>query len=59
MSDFDGTPVLEKLASLGLLDAFMAAVDDDDNDRAAIIMKKAGIDAETTRLVLQEMRDLA
>jgi DNA-binding IclR family transcriptional regulator len=55
--DFDGTPVLEKLASLGLLDAFMEAVDNDDTDTASKIMRRAGIDAATIRQVLHEMRD--
>lgn len=54
-SDFEGTLVLEKLAAINKVDAFMEAVDSDDFDRAKLLMKKAHIDSETIALVLKKM----
>ena len=54
----DGTLVLEKLAEMGKLDEFLAAVDGDDFDRARSLMKRASIDPEIIARVLQEMGDL-
>jgi hypothetical protein len=55
--DFDGTLVLEKLARLGKLEAFMDAVDYDDFKKAERLMKAAGIDKKTIETVLKEMND--
>lgn len=55
--DFEGTLVLEKLAETGRLDAFFEAIDTDDADRAAALMKSAGIDAETIAVVLRKMAE--
>lgn len=54
---FEGTLVLEQLAEAGELDAFMDAVDADDLERAAALMKRANVDAETIATVLQKMAD--
>ena len=57
MSDFDGTLVLEKLAEVNQLDAFMDAVDADDFAAATTLMRAAGVDSRTIEIVLQKMRD--
>ncbi len=56
-SDFEGTLVLEKLAEIGLFDAFFEAIDADDFGRASSLMKRAGVDSETARRVLKKMAD--
>ena len=55
--DFEGSLVLEKLARIERVDDFFEAVDSDDFRRAAILMKSAGVDAETIALVLKKMRE--
>lgn len=54
-SHFEGTIVLESLAALDLVDEFFEAIDDDDFDRASLLMKRAGIDPKTIAIVLQKM----
>ncbi len=56
-SDFEGTLVLEKLAEAGKVDDFFEAVDADDFGRAASLMRRAGVDAETIEIVLKKMGD--
>ena len=56
-TDFEGTLVLEKLATAGLVDAFYEAIDADDFGRATSLMKKAGVDSTTIQIVLQEMSE--
>jgi len=56
-NDFEGTIVLEEMAQSGLLDDFWEAIDDDDLERAKLLMKRANIDAETIQIVLQKMSD--
>ncbi len=56
-SDFEGSLVLEKLARLGLVDDFMAAVDSDNAEKAAELMRSADIDEETIELTLKKMAD--
>jgi hypothetical protein len=55
--DFEGTLVLEKLASINQVDAFFEAIDADDFKKAVILMKRAQVDSETIALVLKKMRD--
>jgi hypothetical protein len=55
-SDFEGTLVLEKLASIGQLDAFFEAVDADDASRAVSLMRRAQIDAPTIAIVVDKMQ---
>lgn len=56
-SDFEGSLVLEKMAAIGKVDDFFAAVDADDYAKTISLMKAAGIDADTMAMVLQKMRD--
>jgi rsbT co-antagonist protein RsbR len=54
-SDFEGTLVLEQLAAIGLVEEFFDAVDADDVERAAWLMKKANIDSSTIAVVLEKI----
>ncbi len=56
-SDFEGTLVLEKLAEIDKVDDFFEAVDSDDLDQAASLMKRAGVDQRTIAIVLRKMRE--
>ena len=56
-SDFEGTLVLEQLAEIGQVEDFFDAIDADDAQRAASLMKKAKIDAPTIAIVLKKMAD--
>jgi iron uptake system EfeUOB component EfeO/EfeM len=56
-SDFEGTLVLEQLAAIGRVEEFFDAIDSDDMERAASLMKKARIDAATIAMVLRKMED--
>jgi hypothetical protein len=56
-SDFEGSIVLERLARIDMVDAFMDAVDSEDYDQAAALMKEAGIDKETIAITLKKMAD--
>ena len=55
--DFEGTLVLERLAEIGQVEDFFDAVDADDPQRAASLMRKAKIDASTIAIVLRKMED--
>jgi len=55
--DFEGTLVLEQLAAIGRVEDFLDAIDSDDVERAASLMKKAKIDASTIAIVLRKMED--
>lgn len=54
-NDFEGTLVLEKLAEINKVDAFLEAIDSDDFDKAKVLMKRANIDSETIAMVLKKM----
>ena len=54
-ADFEGTVVLEQLAAIGRVEDFFDAVDADDVERAASLMKKAGVDARTIARVVQKI----
>jgi hypothetical protein len=56
-NDFEGTLVLEKLAEVGKVDDFFAAVDSDDLEKAAQLMRKAGVDLATIQIVIKKMSD--
>lgn len=56
-NNLEGTLVLEKLAEIGKVDAFMDAVDSDDFNQAKRLMKQANVDAETIAIVLKKMSD--
>lgn len=53
--DFEGTLVLEKIAAIGKLDAFLEAIDSDDFGRLKALMKRAGVDVPTIKQVLREI----
>jgi hypothetical protein len=55
--DFEGTLVLEQLASAGLYEEFFDAIDSDDVPRAVSLMKQADIDASTIAVVVRKMED--
>ncbi len=55
--DFEGTLVLEQLARVDAVDAFMAAADSVDLTKAEALMRSAGIDEETIAVVLKKMSD--
>jgi hypothetical protein len=55
-SDFEGTLVLESLASIDKLEDFFDAVDSDDVDRATALMRMARIDAPTIAAVVRKMQ---
>jgi hypothetical protein len=55
--DFEGTLVLEQLAAIGRVEDFFDAIDSDDTQRAASLMRKARIDASTIAMVLRKMED--
>jgi hypothetical protein len=55
--DFEGTLVLEQLAAIGRVDDFFEAIDADDVDRAASLMRKAKIDSSTIAMVIRKMED--
>lgn len=54
-ADFEGTLVLERLSEIGRLDEFFDAVDSDDVERAAALMRRANIDASTIALVVRKI----
>jgi len=54
-TDFEGTIVLEELASIGKVDDFFDAIDSDDVQRATTLMKKANLDATTIATVIRKM----
>lgn len=53
--DFEGTLVLEKLAAIGKVDAFLEAVDADDVERATRLMKAARVDKSTIAIVVRKI----
>jgi hypothetical protein len=55
--DFEGTLILEKLARIDGLEEFMAAVDSEDCDKAAELMRAAEIDEGTIAIVLKKIAD--
>ena len=55
--DFEGTLVLEKLATIDKVDDFYEAIDSDDFVAAAKLMKLAGVDKETIDIVLKKMTE--
>ena len=55
--DFDGTLVLEQLATIGKVDDFFDAIDSDGVDGAVALMKRAGVGAPTIAIVVKKMED--
>jgi hypothetical protein len=55
-ADFEGTLVLEQLATIGKVEEFFDAIDSDDVQLASALMKKARVDAPTIALVIKKMQ---
>jgi hypothetical protein len=56
-TDFEGTLVLEQLATIGEVESFFDAIDSDDIGRATMLMKRAKIEASTIATVIQKMEE--
>jgi len=56
-TEFEGTLVLEQLASIGKVEDFFDAIDSDDVQRATTLMKRANIDASTIAMVIRKMEE--
>ena len=56
-SDFEGTLVLEQLATIGKVEDFFDAVDSDDVERATSLMKRANVDAATIAIVVRKIEE--
>jgi hypothetical protein len=56
-TDFEGTLVLEQLAAIGKVEDFFDAIDSDDVERAAALMKRARVDAPTIATVIRKMEE--
>ena len=54
-TDFEGTLVLEQLASIGKVEEFFDAIDSDDVAAAKTLMKQAGLDPSTIAMVVRKM----
>lgn len=53
--DFEGSLILEKLASLGLVDDFFEAVDSDDLSEVISLLEQAEIDEDSIRVVIKKL----
>ncbi|HLK89478.1 MAG TPA: hypothetical protein VKZ18_06275 [Polyangia bacterium] len=53
--DFEGSLVLEQLATIDRVDEFFEAIDADDVARATALMKQADVDAATIAVVVKKM----
>ncbi len=56
-TDFEGTLVLEQLAAIDRVDEFFEAIDSDDVQRAAALMREADVDAATIAIVLGKIEE--
>lgn len=56
-SNFEGTIILERLASLNLVDDFFDAIDSDDKREVVSLLKQAEIDDETITIVIDMMEN--
>lgn len=56
-AEFDGTDVLEKIASINRIDEFFEALDADNFDQIKYLMKRAGLDADTRAWVIKKMKE--
>ena len=56
-NDLEGTLVLEKLASIGMVEEFFDAVDADDFEQAKQLMQEADVDPDTITIVLKKMSE--
>jgi hypothetical protein len=54
-ADFEGTLVLEQLATIDKVEAFFDAIDSDDVALAISLMRRAKVDATTIAIVVRKM----
>ena len=54
---FEGTLVLEQLAAIDRVDEFFEAIDADDIQRAAALMREADVDAATIAIVIRKIEE--
>lgn len=55
--DFEGTLVLEKLASVNLVDDFFEAVDSDNLYQVETLLRQAEVDDDTIEEVLRQIEE--
>lgn len=55
--DFEGTLVLEKLATLDLVDDFFEAIDSDNIHEVESLLRQADIDEETIEEILRQIEE--
>jgi len=56
-SEFEGTLVLEQLAAIGKVEEFFDAIDADDIQRAASLMRRAKVDSATIAIVIRKIEE--
>jgi hypothetical protein len=56
--DFEGSHILERLASLNLVDEFFQAIDSDNFEEVENMLEHAGIDEDTIASVLKQMTEV-
>ena len=56
-SDFEGSLVLEQLATIDKVDDFFEAIDADNVGRAVALMRAAGVDASTIAIVVRKIEE--
>ena len=56
-TDFEGTLVLEQLAAIDRVDEFFEAIDADDVQRAAALMRDADVDAAAIAIVVRKIEE--
>ena len=54
-ADFEGTLVLEQMATIDQLEEFFDAIDSDDVALATALMRRAKVDASTIAIVVRKM----
>lgn len=55
--DFEGSLILERLASIGLKEEFFDAIDSDNMSEIISMMEEANIDEDSVRSVLKQIKD--
>lgn len=56
-TDFEGTLVLEQLATAGMVEDFFEAIDQDDVATATQLMREANVDTATIAVVVRKMKE--
>lgn len=53
--EFEGSLILEKLASIGLVDEFFEAIDSDNLDEVISLLEQAEVDEESIQIVIKKL----